>query len=470
VVSALDDVSLEVEKGTIHAVVGENGAGKTTLMRILYGALQPDQGQLTLAGEPTNFHSSADAIAAGVGMVSQHYAIIPELTVLQNLILGAEGSALPNSNDLLVRADALATSMGFDFEWNRPAADMSPARAQKLEILKLLWRNSEVMILDEPTAMLSPSDSEGLFASLHHLAAAGKTILLVTHRLPEVMEHSKRVTVLRGGKLIWQGLVAETDTSRLAQQIVGRALPDARAWPQPTLGAPVLSLKDVAAAPLEDLSMTIRAGELVGIAGVDGSGQRELFQIIAGLLPARGTVNFAGEQNASVEQRLRKGLRIIPEDRHAEGLVGSSSLESNSILGLQRQPTLRRGLAIDVEERNRWARWVVEKFGTKHTSLSQSIDSLSGGNQQRFVAARALGFDPKLILAFQPARGLDLGATVDVYRSLRESCMAGAAAIVVSFELDELLQYCDRILVMYRGRMREAPKDREAIGRLMVGA
>lgn len=468
--TALDDVSLRVEPGTIHAIVGENGAGKTTLMRILYGALKPDSGELRLDDKIVNFQSSAEAIAEGIGMVSQHYAIIPELTTLQNLMLGAEGSMIPNRRDTKRRAEKLAAQMGFEFDWDRPAQQMSPAAAQKLEILKLLWRNSELMILDEPTAMLSPTDSDALFESLNGLVQKGKTILLVTHRLPEVLGHAEHVSVLRGGKLIHDGPVRETNASTLAQLIVGRAIEKSSSTTPATLGNVVLDLRSVEADRLDNVSLQLREGEVVGIAGVDGSGQRELFQAVAGIRPSRGDILVNGQPRLSTEEKLLAGLRIIPEDRHEEAIVSEWSLEHNSALGLQREPTLRKGARIAVGARQTWAEVIADRFGTKRASLSQPIQSLSGGNQQRFVAARALGMDPKVILAFQPVRGLDLGATAEVYQGIRKACAEGAAALIVSFELDELLEYCDRILVMHRGHLVESAKDRDQIGRLMVGA
>jgi general nucleoside transport system ATP-binding protein len=482
-VRALDDVHLGVERGTIHAVVGENGAGKTTLMRVLYGAIRADEGEFFVGGSPRSYHNSAEAIADGIGMVSQHYSIIPDITCLQNLMLGAENAWLINKTASAQRAQSLAESMGFSFDWGAPASTLSPAGAQKLEILKLLWRNSKIMILDEPTAMLSPADSDMLYASLHKLAAEGATVIVVTHRLPEVMQHCRRVTVLRGGKLITEKEVAGTTSGELAELIVGHSLAELQPRKPKPDATPLLSVRDLVVTgsrgeeALKGISFSANAGEILGIAGVDGSGQRELFGALTGdLRPKSGEIVLAGENLTShgTRARLQSGVRLIPEDRHEEGVVETWSLEENAALGLQRQRPFSRGALVDGQGRVGAADEMAKRFNTRHGGLHMPIASLSGGNQQRFVAARALYLSPKLILAFQPARGLDIDATRNVYDAIRAECEKGAAAVVVSFDLDEILENCDRVAVMNHGRMAFPPSgqdhDRAEIGRLMVGA
>lgn len=479
-VTALEDVDLEVEAGTLHAVVGENGAGKTTLMRVLYGAQRPSEGGVEVEGKPQTFGSSADAITAGVGMVSQHYAIIPELTCLQNLMLGAEPGAVPNQSAARTRATELAERMGFHFEWDRPAEELGPAGAQKLEILKLLWRKARIMILDEPTAMLSPQDGEALFESLHKLVAEGATVILVTHRLPEVLNHCQRVTVLRAGKRVADLPVSETDSASLAGLIVGGGVPVSDAIDaNRTFGSVALHLKDVTVRDprghdaLKNANLEVREGEVVGIAGVDGNGQRELFHAIIGTAALQsGAIEFVGKDisGTGTAERLVSGLRVVPEDRHEEGVIEAWSLEENSALGLQRLAPLAAGGKIDLSARHRWAEATAARFKTRHGGLRLPMSSLSGGNQQRFVAARALELGPKLLLAFSPARGLDLKGTADVYGAIREKAKGGMAALVVSFDLDELLEHCDRILVLNRGLLTQpASRNREAVGREMVG-
>lgn len=481
-VVALDAVDLHVEQGAIHAVVGENGAGKTTLMKVLYGALHPDSGSVSIEGKPVTLRSSAQAIELGVGMVSQHYGIIPELTCLQNLVLGAEGGPWLNASEARARAESLAAKMGFEFDWDQDASELSPAAAQKLEILKLLWRNSRVMILDEPTAMLSPADGEALFQSLRLLVAEGNTVILVTHRLPEVFGHCSRVTVLRGGKRMSELEVKDTTPADLAELIVGKRIEPVSAYTHRP-GDPVLEAHDVRVKgyrgdlAVKNLSLTIRSGEMVGIAGVDGSGQRELFHAILGRASLHGgEMSFVGQDIRRLDRwsRIAEGLRIIPEDRHAEGVIEEWSLTENASLGLQRLAPFANKGVVQERDRESAAKEIAEKFNTKHGGLDQPIMSLSGGNQQRFVAARALFGQARLILAFQPARGLDLAATRDVYEAIGQECKDGAAALIVSYDLDELLEYCDRIVVMNRGELFEPEtgkeKDCDVIGRLMVGA
>jgi simple sugar transport system ATP-binding protein len=482
-VTALDRVDLEVSGGNIHAVVGENGAGKTTLMRVLYGAIQAEEGTVEVNGKPVRFGSSREAIHSGIGMVSQHYGIIPALTCLQNLILGAEGGPILKNVAAAQRAESLATRMGFKFEWNQEASSLSPAGAQKLEILKLLWREARIMILDEPTAMLSPADAGSLFESLDRLAAEGNTIILVTHRLPEVLEHCKRVTILRGGKRIDEKAVVDTSGSELAQLIVGGSIGEPAPHQARTDAATTLQIQELSVRgirgdlALKSIEVHLKAGEILGIAGVDGSGQRELFQSIIGLLkPVQGEIKLGdlSLNGLCPAKRIEMGVRIIAEDRHEEGVVESWSLDENAALGLQRLSPFAKGGTVDGEARHVKAKEIADRFHTKHGGLNLPMASLSGGNQQRFVAARALCLYPKLILAFQPARGLDLKGTQDVYNGIRAACDQGAAAIVVSFDLDELLEQCDRLVAMNNGKLLEPAanqaKDRDAIGRLMVGA
>lgn len=476
---ALDNVSLHVQKGYLHAVVGENGAGKTTLMRILYGALVPTQGKLNVRGTERHYRSSREAIADRIGMVSQHYAIIPELTCLQNLMLGAEPSGVLRLGECQAKAEELAQRMGFQFDWDAKAESLGPAGAQKLEILKLLWRNAEIMILDEPTAMLSPKDADALFESLQKLAKDGATVILVTHRLPEVTEYCQEVTVLRGGKLIAHREVKDVSKPELAELIVGHALQEFEPRQLPELNTALYVqnmtvIGDRGDEAVKAATFKVRQGELVGLAGVDGNGQKELFHALLGtraIHSGLADLNGASLAGMKTRQRIAAGVRIIAEDRLAEAIIEGWSLSENALLGYQRLSGFEKGGGIDVVYARSRAEEYVKRFNTKCTSLLQPIGSLSGGNQQRFVAARAMGEDPKLVLAFQPARGLDIDATRAVYQGLREVCAEGAGALIVSFDLDELLEFCDRILVINCGVVTEsATMDRAEIGQLMVGA
>jgi simple sugar transport system ATP-binding protein len=489
-VQALDTVDLEVKQGTIHAVIGENGAGKTTLMRVLYGAERPDSGFIETmprgTGESGNlerreFQRPSDAIAAGIGMVSQHYGVIPGLTCLENLMLGAEPGAWLSHREIKRRAHELAGRLSFSFNWDADAATLSPAGCQKLELLKLLWKEASVMILDEPTAMLSPVDTDALFVDLRHLADNGTTVILVTHRLPDVLEQCRAVTVLRGGKVVAAREVATTNAEELATLIVGEKVAEApRRKTSP--GEPILEMTGVdvldgeSRTVLKSVELQLHAGEIVGVAGVDGSGQRELVRAILGLTHIRGAVRFLGAplDDASTSERLLGGMRVIPEDRQSEGLIEDWSLEDNAALGLQRQASLRSGNSINPRTRTGLASEVATRFGTRFGDIHDPASNLSGGNQQRFVAGRALALRPKLILAFQPARGLDILATQAVYEGIREVCANGAAALVISFDLDDLLDNCDRIVTLFGGALLIPSAghelDRDVIGRQMVGA
>lgn len=478
---ALDNVSIAVKPQTIHAIVGENGAGKTTLMKVLQGSLRSEAGDMSLHGSPLQIHSAQQGFERGIGMVSQHYSIIPELTALQNLMLGAEPGTILPLNHARERAVGLAAEMGMEFDWDAEARTLSPARAQKLEILKLLWRRAEIMILDEPTAMLSPSDAEELYANLKELVKAGKTAIVVTHRLNEVLEHCDSITVLRGGKNVADRSVADTNASELAELIVGRALSEPPTARSKGDSAAVLEIQGLTALghrgdeALREANFQLQAGEMVGLAGVDGSGQRELFHALMGMgTGVRGSVRLGGTEISgwSVRERLEAGVRLIAEDRHEEAVMESWSLIENSVLSYQRRETLTKGKALDRGAMTKFAEATIARFKTKCDSPASTMQSLSGGNQQRVVAARALSFEPKLILAFQPTRGLDIAGTQEVYAAIRAECEKGAAALVVSFDLDELLEHCDRVMAVNRGRLTVMPPekslDRAEIGRWMV--
>lgn len=481
-VTALEDVPLVVKAGTIHALVGENGAGKTTLMKILYGAYQASEGNYEVEGQPQRFKTSAEAIRAGIGMVSQHYSIIPDLTCLENLMLGAEPGWAIDIAKAKERAEALAVQMGFHFDWDREAEGISPAAAQKLEILKLLWRESRIMILDEPTAMLTPQDGDALYASLRTLVDKGATVIVVTHRLPEVLDFCEEVTVLRNGKLIAAKAVKDTNAAELAEMIVGHAvvLPAPR---RTSASRPViLEVGDLSVRgargdqAVKNASFQVREGEIVGIAGVDGSGQRELFQAFYGTIrPESGQILYADQEMPSgVKERLTAGIQWIPEDRHGEAIIEPWSLEENAALTRQNMPPFASRGWVNADGKHKASIQMADRFCTKHGGVDHPISSLSGGNQQRFVNGRALFGSPRLILAFQPARGLDIDATRHFYEVLAEQTSEGAGALVVSFDLDELLTYCDRIIVMHGGWItapqEDLARDRTEIGRLMVGA
>lgn len=475
--TALENVDLHAEPGCIHAIVGENGAGKTTLMRILFGAIRPDEGSMEIDGKPVSFASTSEAMEHEIGMVSQHYAIIPELTCLQNLMLGAEPGGVLNKKSAEKRANELADKMGFKFNWSADAYTLGPGDAQKLEILKLLWRRARIMILDEPTAMLAPRDADEVFSSLTDLADQGHPILLVTHRLPEVLDYCRNVTVLRGGKCMANRPVAGLDRTELAELIVGHQVAEFPSRPMISTPA-ILKVSDVTVMgdrgdeAVKSVNFHIKQGELVGIAGVDGNGQSELFHSLMGVRKFKqGEASLEGSSitKLTTQQRLSAGVRLIAEDRYAEAMIADWSLEENAVLGYHRFKEFRQGPGLDRVNTKASATSFAQKFDTKFSSITQPLGALSGGNQQRFIAGRALYGDAKLILAFQPARGLDIEATREVYEGIRESCARGAGALIVSLDVEELQTFCDRIYVMNRGVLREPKtKDLAEIGPMMV--
>lgn len=490
---ACDSVDLRVMAGTLHAVMGENGAGKTTLMRILYGYYAPDAGEIYLRGRRVQFRSPADAIAHHIGMVSQHYSIIPELSALDNLILGAEPTRVAgwlNRQAAQAKAAQLAQALAFQPDWNRPAAELSVAARQKLEILKLLWRDAEILILDEPTAVLSPSDVDALFETLLRLKAQGRTILLVTHKLNEALRYADSVTVLRGGRTVADASIGQVDAATLTRWIIGEdAWEDGQALEAGTVSSSssgaqreVLLVRDVSVASdrggwgVQGLNLRVRAGAIVGIAGVDGSGQAELMEALAGLRPiARGEIVLQGQpiHRWSTAQRIQAGVRFQFDDRFRRMMVSQWSVLENAILGAQREPELQtRGWLKPRAIRQR-AEQLIARFQVKVPSLRAPMLQLSGGNQQRLVLARALHGNPRLLIAYAPTRGLDIRGTQATYAAIREACQRGMAALVIAFDLDELMEHCDRIAVVFKGAIvrefERAEFSREAIGAAMVG-
>jgi ABC-type uncharacterized transport system ATPase subunit len=520
---ACDAVDLAVAAGTLHAIMGENGAGKTTLMRLLYGYYAPDAGEIHLRGRRVQFRTPADAIAHHIGMVSQHYSIIPELSALDNLILGAEPTRFGGWLDrrtAQAKAEQLADALQFQPDWSRPAAELSVAARQKLEILKLLWRDAEILILDEPTAMLSPRDVDALFETLLRLKAQGRTILLVTHKLNEAMRYADFVTVLRGGRKVADAPIAEVDAPTLTRWIVGEESPltptlspltkggegespfapltkggEGKSPLTPTLSpltkggesegvwGSTLALRDLYVASerggwgVQGLNLTVQAGEIVGIAGVDGSGQLELMEALAGLRPiARGEILLLGQpmHRWSTARRIQAGVRYLFDDRFRRMMAPQWSVLENAILGAQRDPELQTLGWLKPRAIRQRAEQLIERFQVKVPALRAPILQLSGGNQQRLVIARALYGKPRLLIAYAPTRGLDIRGAQATYAAIRDACQHGMGALVIAFDLDELMEHCDRIAVLFKGTIvgafaREA-FSREAIGAAMVGA
>ncbi|MFO0618557.1 MAG: ABC transporter ATP-binding protein [Polyangiaceae bacterium] len=481
---AIERASLAVREGEIHALVGENGAGKSTLMRVVAGLVRPDAGKVRVGGADVTGWTTKHAIARGVGMVHQHFMLVDTLTVAENLVLGAEPTRAGQLDLHAARAAVarLSKESGLEVPADARIADLPIGLAQRVEILKVLYRGAKVLILDEPTAVLSPPEVKEFLGVLEKLRDAGTTIVLVTHKLAEVMAVSSRVTVMRRGVTVAELETATTTPAELARAMVGREVDlEARPARASTRGDVVLDVRGLSVSTperpraLDDVSFEIRAGEVLGFAGVEGNGQSELVEVIAGLRRASaGAVSLDGKVlgNEGVHDRVARGVAHVPEDRHRRGLVLEWSIEDNLILGLTRAFS-RFGL-LDRRRVRAHAEQRIRALDIRPTDPTTEARTLSGGNQQKIVIARELARGGRLLLAAQPTRGVDVGAIETIHAELRRARDAGRAILLVSAELSEILALSDRIAVMYRGKIvRLAERDAidaEAIGELMTGA
>ena len=473
-VLANDAIDLEVEGGEVRALLGENGSGKTTLMNVLYGLLAPDAGGIEIRGAPVRFASPRDAIAAGVGMVHQHFMLVPTLTVAENVALGLPGrrGRLDPRVDLRAveqRLAALARAHRFAVDPRARVWQLPVGVQQRVEILKALDHGADILVLDEPTAVLTPEETRELFAVVRGLAREGRAVLFITHQLDEVMAVSDRITVLRAGRVVATVPIAEVEPRALARLMVGRDVASTRAARDDRGGGAVLELHDVDVVDdrglpaLAGVSLEVRAGEILGIAGIDGNGQRELAEVIVGVRAARaGTL------------RVRGAVSHIPEDRAAMALVGRLSIEENLVLKAFRERAFRsRTGLLDPRRIRRHAERLIEEFDIRAAGAAVPVCTLSGGNQQKVVLARELAAEPRLLVASQPTRGLDVGATEYVHRRIFEARARGAAVLLISTDLDEVLALSDRVGVMSAGRLvavlPAAEATRERLGPLMAG-
>ena len=481
---ANEDVSLTVHKGTIHAIVGENGAGKSTAMKVVYGFYNPDHGEILFEGKPVTIRNPHDAIALGIGMVHQHFMLVENMSVAENIILGAETGSAANLD--LDRANSEIAKLSNDLKLNiNPKAlieDLSVGQQQRVELLKALYRDAKFLILDEPTAVLSPQEVEEFFAILRRMKQQGKTIVIITHKLEEVLAISDEVTVMRDGRTVGRVKTSDTSAKELARMIVGRDVLLRVEKTDANPAATVLEVSDLTVdgrhgRAVDRVSFTVRAGEIVGIAGIEGNGQTELIEALAGLCtPRGGRVDFEGKDvtNRSARRLKELGIAHIPEDRHRRGLLLNSDLEENAILGVHyRAPVSTAGGLMNSSAIERRVSEIIDNFDVRPPNPELTARSLSGGNQQKLIIGREFELDPKLLLVSQPTRGVDIGAIEFIHRKLIELRDKGSAVLLVSAELEEVTALADRLLVIREGKIvgEVDPKTAtfEEIGLLMTG-
>jgi ABC-type uncharacterized transport system ATPase subunit len=481
---ANDHVDLTLEEGEIHCLLGENGAGKSTLMNILFGLLHADSGQIRIDGEPVQFADPGNAVRRGIGMVHQHFMLVPVFTVAENIVLGFEPVKRFGFLDRRkARADILRISREFGLDVNPDALveNLPVGAQQKVEILKALMRDAQVLILDEPTAVLTPQETEGLFKVIRSLAESGRSVLFITHKLKEVLAVADRITVMRLGKVVGHTTVQETNENQLAAMMVGRSVELVVSKEVAKPGAPVLELKDVTVQDergltvVDHVSLTVHSGEIVALAGVQGNGQTELAEAVTGLRTvASGSVHLAGRDltNVSPRRALRAGVANIPEDRQVDGLVLAMPISDNLVLDVYDQAPYAHLGARKLGVVKREGEHKLTEFDIRANSVDTAVGTLSGGNQQKVVVARELSHEVTQLVASQPTRGLDVGSIEYVHRRIIAERDRGAGVLLVSSELDEVLALGDRIAVMYRGRVIGVvppTTSRDRIGLMMAG-
>jgi simple sugar transport system ATP-binding protein len=480
---ANDHIDLTVEPGEIRALLGENGAGKSTLMNILYGLTQPDEGEIRVDGKPISIRSPKDAIAAKIGMVHQHFMLVPVFTVAENVTLGQEPTrrlGLLDRRRARSEVRNLSQQFGLDVDPDAVVEELPVGIQQRVEIIKALMREASVLILDEPTAVLTPGESEDLFRIMRDLRADGRTIVFISHKLREVQAIADKITVIRQGKVVGERPPSATD-GELASLMVGRNVQLRVSKDAARPGDVRLAVRDLVVpgdtgrSAVEGISFEVRAGEILGVAGVQGNGQTELCEALMGLRPSSGTV-ILGDYDISADTphaRLQAGIGYIPEDRQEDGLVGDFPVADNLILDVYDQPPFARGIALNLDQIRATATARVPEFDIRTESIAARVASLSGGNQQKVILAREIGRELRVLLASQPTRGLDVGSIEFVHRRIVEQRDRGLAVILVSSELDEIYALADRIAVMYEGKItgfRPPTVSVEELGLLMTGA
>ena len=484
-VVANEDVTVDIRRGEVHAIVGENGAGKSTLMKILYGMQQPDEGTIRLDGEAVDFRSPKDAIDAGIGMVHQHFMLADQLTVLENIILGSE----PRSGVTIARRDArqrieeLGGRYGMDVDPDVLLEELEVGQRQRVEIIKVLYRGAEILILDEPTAVLVPQEVEELFRNIRELTEQGQTVVFISHKLDEVLEIADRITVMRAGRTVATVEPNEVDSRELAELMVGSELPTPETTESTVRDEVVLRVEHARVVDeqgrtrLDDVSFEVRRGEVVGIAGVEGNGQAVLIDAVLGLDELdSGSISFHAEDISkwSTRRRRESGIAYIPEDRHREGLLLSSPMWENTLLGHQTDPELTRGQLIRPDAARARTREIIDRYDVRTPGPDVPVHALSGGNQQKYIIGREMVAEPDLLIAAHPTRGIDVGAQAAVWDLIRQARAEGLAVLLVSADLDELIGLSDRLRVIYRGRLvadlDPAEVTPQELGSYMTGA
>lgn len=486
-VRANRDISLSVAKGSIHGIVGENGAGKSTLMSILYGFYHADAGTIKIDGNAVSIKHSDDAIAAGIGMVHQHFMLVRTFSALENIILGAEKSLLLKNTEADARGvlEGLAKEYGLRVDLDAPVSSLSVGQQQRVEILKALFRQAEILILDEPTGVLTPAEADHLFRILQELKAQGKTIVFITHKLREIMDVTDTVSVMRRGEMSETYQTSDMSVEKLAEMMVGRSVSlKGKEKQPPKIGKTVLQVQGLSLTEndmpvLKNLSFDLREGEVLGIAGVAGNGQSELLDVLSGIKAASGgKVILNGAEldivsGGKAHERRQMGMGHVPEDRHHRGLVMPFTLWENACFGFHRNPEFGGGWLSKPSKMVEWASRLLTKYDVRPNNPHLRASALSGGNQQKVIIAREVAQDPEILLVGQPTRGVDIGAIEYIHDELMTLRNSGKAVLLISVELDEILALSDRIIVMFDGAISGerdcADTDENDIGLLMAG-
>ena len=480
---ANDDITLQVEEGQIHAILGENGAGKSTLMSILFGLYKADRGVIKVRGKEVSISSPNDAFDLGIGMVHQHFQLVHNFTVAENIILGREGGFVYDIRTASRKIKEISDRYGLSIDPDMVIEDITVGMQQRVEILKMLYRDADILIFDEPTAVLTPQEIDELMQIMRNLAAEGKSIILITHKLEEIKAVAEKCTIIRRGKLVGVVDVAGTSVEEMAALMVGRPVSFKVDKGEPRIGEAVLEIRNLDVLNnkhvlgVKDFSLTIRRGEIVGIAGVDGNGQSELVEALSGLRKVEGgQIVFKGHDitNASIQERNEMGLGHIPEDRQKRGLILAEPLSTNFVIKeFYKQPYSKHGI-LNQEAIVEYGQKIIDKFDVRSgEGITSLAGKLSGGNQQKAIIGREVEADPDLLIAVQPTRGLDVGAIEFIHKELVKERDSGKAVLLVSFELDEIFNLSDRIAVMNAGRLIDIvdtkDTDEHAVGLMMAG-